>query len=168
MKKMIMAALAAVAVMVCPAPATAQTQDESTKALESAHWYVPLSYGGFDFEIPAGSIVQKDSKMLVKYPDGSFGVSMENESVGLTQKIAFEKARMYATKYKLTDPKVEKVTVGNSKGGTPHGARAKGMLENHEVTVLILPVNDQQVTTVIMATPNRQEWANHFVNSMKN
>ena len=88
---------------------------------------------------------------------------MENESVGLTQKIAFEKARMYATKYKLTDPKVEKVTVGNSKG-----ARAKGMLENHEVTVLILPVNDQQVTTVIMATPNRQEWANHFVNSMKN
>lgn len=163
MKKMIMAALAAVAVMVCPAPATAQTQDESTKALESAHWYVPLSYGGFDFEIPAGSIVQKDSKMLVKYPDGSFGVSMGNESVGLTQKIAFEKARMYATKYKLTDPKVEKVTVGNSKG-----ARAKGMLENHEVTVLILPVNDQQVTTVIIATPNRQEWANHFVNSMKN
>lgn len=159
-------AVALILAMVMALPVVAQDTynqtPEQAKALETANWFVPLSYGGFDFEVPAGSLVEKNSKMLVKYPDGSFGVSMENEGLKLDQKIAFEKARMYATKYGLTDAKTEKVKVGGV-----DGAKATGRLENHDVTVLILPVSDQQVTTVLMATPNRKEWADHFIESLK-
>lgn len=161
MKKLAILAIAALLAIPVAAQQPAQDQQHS-EALESANWFIPLNYGGFDFEIPAGSVVQKDSKLLVKYPDGSFGISMENEAVGLDQKIAFEKVRSYATRYGLKDPKSEKVTVGGVKG-----ARADGMLENHKVTILILPVGDQQVTTVLMATPNRTDWAEHFISSLK-
>ena len=135
---------------------------EEQKALDSADWYIPLNYAGFDFEIPAGSLVDKGSKIVVKYPDGTFGVSMENEALAANQKIAFEKARSYAKRYELKDAHVDKVTIAGVKG-----AKAAGMLENHKVTILILPVNDQQLTTVLMATPERSEWANHFISSLK-
>lgn len=83
MKKMIFAALAAVAMISAAAlPAAAQSQtpptaQEGTSA--DMPWYVTINYNGFDFEIPAGSIVEKGATVLVKYPDGSFGMSMINE-----------------------------------------------------------------------------------------
>lgn len=163
MKKLIMIVIAGL--LSLPIAAQNQTSginDNSSQALESANWFIPLDYGGFEFEIPAGSVVKKDSKLLVTYPDASFGVSMENEAVGINQKIAFEKVRSYATRYKLEDAKVEKVNVAGV-----NGAKATGKLENMQVTILILPVNDQQVTTVIMATPERSDWANHFIDSFK-
>lgn len=164
--KITFAFIIAAAALLLPQSAIADDNNTLTQqekaALESANWFVPISYGGFDFEIPAGSIVEKNSKLVVKYPDGSFGVSMENEAIAGDQKMAFEKAKMYARQYKLADSKCERVNAGGIKG-----ARAEGMLEKHKVTVLILPVDDQQVTTVIMATPERSEWAQHFVNSMK-
>lgn len=139
------------------------TEEEKAEARESAHWYIPLNYGGFDFEIPAGSLVEKNSKVVVKYPDGSFGVSMENESgQPVEQKIAYEKAKLYAEKYRLKDAKVEKTVIDGIKG-----AKAVGMLEEHEVTVLILPVGTEQLTTVVMATPARNEWGRHFIASLK-
>lgn len=158
--------LLAIGLMLCALPAMAQNSTsgfskEDSKALESANWYVPLNYGGFEFEIPAGSVVEKNSKVVVKYPDGSFGMSMENETLPGNQKIAFEQAKMYADRYKLADSKVEKVTIGGIKGAT-----ATGTLENFTVKVIILPVTDQQLTTVLMATPNRQEWVDHFIQSM--
>lgn len=164
MNKFAIGAIAALMTLAMPAHAATvpQQDDANMKALATANWFVPLSYGGFDFEIPAGSVVEKNSKLLVKYPDGSFGVSMENEALALDQKIAFEKAKAYATKYGLTDPEVDKVTIDGVKG-----AKAVGKLENHTVTVLILPVTDQQVTTVIMATPDRKDWADHFISSLK-
>lgn len=164
MKKIIIASfMAFIAILSMSASAQTPASNEETQALESAHWYIPLSYAGFNFEIPAGSLVDKGSKIVVKYPDGSFGVSMENEEFRSgNQKIAFEKARSYAKRYELQDAKVTKVTIDGVKG-----AQASGMLENHLVTILILPVNDQQLTTVIMATPNRQEWADHFLGSLK-
>jgi hypothetical protein len=139
-----------------------QPDEQDMKALATANWFVPLSYGNVDFEIPAGSIVEKNSTMLVKYPDGTFGVSMANEDGRLEQKIAFEKARMYATQYNLVDPKIEKVTISGLKG-----AKAVGQLDSHTVTVLILPVDDQQLTTVVMATPERKGWSDHFIDSLK-
>lgn len=160
----ILALTAILGALAIPANAQTTTLDpEEQKALESASWYIPLSYGGFNFEIPAGSLVEKNSKIVVKYPDGSFGVSMENEEFrGGNQKIAYEKAKSYVKRYELKDAKVERITIDGVKG-----AKASGMLEEHEVTVMILPVNDQQLTVVIMATPNRQEWAQHFYTSLK-
>lgn len=139
------------------------SEEEKAEARENANWFIPLNYGGFDFEIPAGSLVEKNHKVVVKYPDGSFGVSMENEQAdGLSQKIAFEKARLYADRYKLKDAKVTKTIIDGIKG-----AQATGMLESHQVTVLILPVGNQQLTTVVMATPQRSEWGRHFISSLK-
>ncbi len=41
-----------------------------------------------------GSIVEKGSTVMVKYPDGTFGLSMVNEGdSGANQKIAFELCR---------------------------------------------------------------------------
>lgn len=166
MKKLLILALAVVMGLPLMAQQNATSQEpteaEQQKARESANWYIPLNYGGIEFEVPAGSIVEKNSKMLIKYPDGTFGVSMENEAISCDQKLAYEKARMYANKYKLSNAKVNKVTLGGIKG-----AKATGRLESHDVTVLILPVSDQQITTVLMATPDRQEWADHFQQSIK-
>lgn len=163
--KKIVTLLAGAAMIILPAmaqqPVIEQTKEQA-EALEQANWYVPLSYGGFDFEIPAGCIVEKNSKIVARYPDGSFGLSMENEAVPANQKIAFEKARSYATRYKLTDSKVEKKKIGGVAG-----AMAVGKLENFTVTVLILPIDDQQVTTVLMTTPGREDWTRHLIESMK-
>lgn len=155
-------ALMAIAMPMNAAQSASQPDEQDMKALATANWFVPLSYGNVDFEIPAGSIVEKNSTLLAKYPDGTFGVSMANEAGQLEQKIAFEKARMYATQYKLEDPKVEKVTVDGLKG-----AKAVGKLDAHTVTVLILAVGDQQLTSVIMATPERADWTSHFLDSLK-
>ena len=34
--------------------------------------YIAADYSGFKFEIPAGSIVEKGTSLVAKYPDGSF------------------------------------------------------------------------------------------------
>lgn len=129
----------------------------------SANWYVNMSYGGFDFELPAGTIVERGSSLLAKYPDGSFGVSMTNEgNRAANQKIAFELCRKMAASMHLPDPRVEKVSFGKC-----GGAKATGRLEGQEVTILVLPYDSQQTTTVILATPHRSDWVDHFLQTLK-
>lgn len=126
-------------------------------------WYISLDYAGFEFEVPAGSIVEKGSNMLVKYPDGSFGVSMSNvEKRGANQKIAYEVCRRLATQMHLPNPVVQKVKYGKC-----GGAKASGELEGQKVTVLVLPYNDQEMTTVILASPDREDWMRHFEQTLK-
>lgn len=126
-------------------------------------WYLNLDYAGFNFEVPAGSVVEKGSGMIIKYPDGTFGVSLTNtEERGVNQKRAFEVCRLLATKMHLPNPHVEKANFGKSKG-----AKATGELEGQQVTVLVLPYNDQQVTTVVLASPDRKEWTDHFLRTLK-
>lgn len=42
-----------------------------------------------------------------------------------------------------------------------------GKVEGQLVTVLVLPYDDQEITTVIMATPNRNDWVNHYLETLK-
>lgn len=165
MRKFIISAFAVAAMMFgCPvAPAqvpAAETQGTSAEM----PWFVSMSYGGFDFEIPAGSIVEKGSTVTVKYPDGTFGLSMVNEETqGASQKIAFELCRRVVKQLDIKDAHVDKRTVGGV-----GGAIARGTIEDRQVTVIILPMGtNNALTTVIMATPERANWVNNFIDSMK-
>lgn len=135
----------------------------SVGANGQANWYVGMDYAGFEFELPAGMQTQKGSSLLSKSEDGSFGLSMSNVSKpGANQKIAYEVCRRLATSMHLPDPKVEKVHYGKC-----GGAKASGELEGQQVTVLVLPYNDQEVTAVILSSPQRQEWVDHFLRTLK-
>ena len=58
---------------------------------------------------------------------------------------------------------VDKRTIGGV-----DGAIARGSIENRQVTVIILPVGtNDAVTTVIMASPERANWVNNFIDSLK-
>ena len=122
-----------------------------------------MDYAGFEFEVPAGMQTQKGSSLLSKSDDGTFGLSMSNvEKPGSNQKIAYEVCRRLATSMHLPSPKVEKVHYGKC-----GGAKATGMLEGHQVTVLVLPYDNQEVTAVILSSPGRQEWVDHFLQTLK-
>ena len=124
--------------------------------------YIAADYSGFKFEIPAGSIVEKGTSLVAKYPDGSFGLSMTNTSIPSKQKYAYELCKRNADQMHLKHPKVEKVKYGKAAG-----AKATGILEGQHVTILVLPYDNQEMTTVILATPNREEWVNHFLSTLK-
>lgn len=128
----------------------------------SAQWYVDMDYAGFDFKIPAGTIVEKGSTLTAKYPDGSFGLSMANENKGSNQKIAFRICRRLASEMKIPNAAVDKVSYGKS-----DGARATGTLDGQQVTILVLPYGNEQVTIVALNSPAREEWKNQFLRTLK-
>lgn len=164
MKKFIIAALLLAG---CTVASSAQeltvTEKPKAETETATPWYITLDYAGYEFEIPAGSIVEKNSSLLVKYPDGTFGVSMMNEAKqGSNQKLAFTACQKLAAAMKIPNAKVQKVKFGKC-----GGAMASGEMEGQKVTVLVLPYNNQEVSTVILATPNRTEWVNHFLETLK-
>lgn len=127
----------------------------------SAQWFVDMDYSGFNFKIPAGTIVEKGSTLVAKYPDGSYGISMANESLPSNQKIAFQVCRRLATEMNIPDAKVNKVSYGRS-----NGARATGNINGQEVTILVLPYDNQQVTAVVLNTPRRADWTRQFLSTL--
>lgn len=128
-----------------------------------ADWYVNMDFSGFEFELPAGLIVDKGTTFVAKHPDGSFGLSMANEKKrGANQNTAYDVCRMLAKELRLPQPVVEKVKYGKCSG-----ARATGKLEGRDITILVLPYDNNQVTTVLLATPDRQAWTAHFLETLK-
>ena len=149
-----------------PAP---ETPDETVRqaagnvgADVQAQWYVGMDYAGFEFELPSGMIVQNAAGFIAKYPDGTFGISMSKEEKGSNQKHAYEVCRRLAASMSMPDARVEKVSYGKC-----GGAIATGHVEGQEVTVLVLPYRDQEVTSVMLASPERKEWAEHFLGTLK-
>lgn len=124
--------------------------------------YMPSEYSGFRFELPAGTMIEKGSSLVAKYPDGSFGISMTNTARPSKQKFAYELCKRNADQMHLRSPKVEKVKYGRAAG-----AKATGILEGQHITILVLPYDDQEMTTVILATPNRTDWVDHFLSTLK-
>lgn len=144
-------------------PAPAVSRDDVIGKDGQAEWYVNMDYAGYEFELPAGVVVDKGSSLVSKYPDGTFGLSMSNESgKGSNQKIAFEICRRMATELDLQDTHVDKVKYGKC-----NGAKATGGMESRDVTILVLPYDGEQVTAVMLSTPERRAWADHFLQTLK-
>ena len=125
-------------------------------------WSLNMDYSGFEFQVPAGSVVERGSSFVSKYPDGSFGLSMKNETKAANQKIAFETCKRLAQELRIPNPDVRKMSYGKCRG-----ARAIGKLDGRLVSVIVLPYDDQQITAVVMASPEREEWLNQFMRSLK-
>lgn len=106
--------------------AVAQQAEGNVTPDGKANWYVTVDYAGFDFQVPAGTIVDKGSSVVAKYPDGSFGLSMANENTASNQKIAFETCRRLAAQMKIPNAKVEKVSYGSSNGARRNHRRTGG------------------------------------------
>lgn len=148
---------------------TPLTQEEIKRQAEGsvgkdgqAQWYINMDYAGFDFELPAGTVVNKTSSLTATYPDGTFGVMMKNEELkGANQKEALEVCKRTARELRLGS-EVEK-----AKFGKCDGAMASGISEGQLATVIILPYKDQQTRVVVLAAPERKEWVTHFVDSLK-
>ncbi len=137
--------------------------DTMPTALSPAVSFIPVEYDGFWFEVPAGSIVTEENSKVAKYPDGSFGVSATTARVrGSNQKRALEVCRGIAGDMHLTDGKVGKFNSNGLKG-----AISTGRLEGQTVTVVVVPVNDKELTTVIIATPDRSDWTDHLLSTLR-
>ncbi len=131
-------------------------------ATEETIDYMPVDFNGFTFELPKGTIVEKGSQLIAKYPDGTFGISMQNIPKASKQKFALELCKRNAAEMGLKNAFIDK-----AKFGKVSGAIASGDLEGQKVTILVLPYDLQQMTTVIIATPDRTKWVKHFLESLK-
>lgn len=165
MKKIFAAVIAAAALF--PFCAAAQETGMAAAPVEgnatATDWFVTIDYNGYEFEIPAGCLVEKGPTVVAKYPDGTFGVSMSNvESIGTSQRNCIEVCKRLVKQLKLKDAKIE-----NKKVGKVEGAKATGEFDGTLVTILILPYDDQETTAIIMAAPGRQAWADHLVETMR-
>lgn len=127
-----------------------------------ANWFIDMNYNGFTFQIPAGTLVERGSGFTAKYPDGSFGLSMNTVDKPMNQKYSYEVCKRLAATLKIPNPDIKKVKYGRCRG-----AMTSGKVEGQLVTVLVLPYDDQEITTVIMATPNRNDWVNHYLETLK-
>lgn len=125
--------------------------------------FMPVEYDGFWFEVPEGSIVTEENSKVIKYPDGTFGVSATTiRERGSNQKRALSICRGIAGEMKIAHPKIEKFSKNGLKGAT-----ATGELEGQTVTIAVIPVNDKELTTVIIATPGRTDWTEHLLSTLK-
>lgn len=124
--------------------------------------FIPAEFSGFTFELPKGTIIQKGSQLIAKYPDGSFGVSMINVEKPSKQKFALELCKRNAAEMGIKNVVIDKAKFRGVKG-----AIASGELEGQKVTILVLPYDLRQLTTVILATPDRTDWVKHFLETLK-
>lgn len=125
--------------------------------------FMPVEYDGFWFDVPEGSIITEEYSKVAKYPDGSFGVSATTAHVrGSNQKRALEVCKAAAGQMRLANAKVGKYSVNGLKG-----ALASGTIEGQTVTIVVLPANDKELTTVVIATPARSEWTDKVISSIR-
>lgn len=139
---------------------SAQEAQDPTAGLQP----LSLEYSGWEFQVPPGATVTRDARMTITYPGQSlFGMSLVNQEVrGSNQKRAYEMCQRSAKEFRLENPKVEKVSISGAKG-----AKATGRSEGVDVTILILPTNDNELTMVIMADPERSGAAEAVISSLK-
>ena len=139
---------------------SAQEAQDPTAGLQP----LSLEYSGWEFQVPPGATVTRDARMNITYPGQSlFGMSLVNQEVrGSNQKRAYEMCQRSAKEFRLENPKVEKVSISGAKG-----AKATGRSEGVDVTILILPTNDNELTMVIMADPERSGATEAVISSLK-
>lgn len=142
----------------------AQSQSASQEATIESHenWFVNHEFDGLSFQLPGGMQVEKGSAFIAKYPDGTFGVSMEKINKASTKNIAYKLCERLADSMHLPRGGVKKMSFGKAKG-----AKAEGMIEGMKVTCIVLAYDDHQVQIVAMSTPAHEAWVRHFLETLK-
>lgn len=149
-----------------PANGLDLNMDENKKAIptETApDWFVEMDYCGFDFKIPAGCYVDRGAdKLLVRYPDGSFGLSMETvERPGSNQDTALKVCEQLAASLNIPASRVKRVDFGKC-----HGVVAQGHVQGQDVAVAVLPGEGKEVTVAVLGNPGRAPWTRTFLESL--
>lgn len=143
-------------------PASATQESAAANAQHTQNeWYVNTDFDGMNFQLPGGIQIERGSAFLAKYPDGTFGVSMEKINKSATKKVALNLCERLADSLHIPRAGVKKVSFGKAKG-----AKAQGIIEGKLVTCIVLAYDDHQLQIVIMADKNREAWVKHFLNTL--
>lgn len=136
---------------------------EFAEAPDDVQMYKPVAADGVLIQVPDQCLVQRnESVVTAKYPDGSFGVSVEVDDKKASQKECYQICLTTAKNDKLKDISVKKVTINGLKG-----AVAYGILENRQVSIIVLSGKRGRYSVVMMNSPERSEWARHAVRSIQ-
>ena len=113
--------------------------------------------------MPDGSTELLGNGLTVKYPDGTFGVSVSVESRrGSDQKRCLQLCRKLASQMHIKDAQVTKVKINGK-----NGAVASGFLESQRVSIAILPSGSKEITCIVMNDPTRAPWADRVLRTLR-
>ena len=145
-------------------------QQDSTVGLSDAVTTSPasvnfhrVSHDGVSFEAPDSCIELHGNGLTVKYPDGTFGVSLSTEPRrGSDQKRCLQLCKSLAAKMHIKDAEVKKVKINGK-----NGAVASGFLESQRVSIAILPDGNKELTCIVMNDPSRAAWADRVIRTLR-
>lgn len=125
----------------------------------------PVKIGGYFFSVPDYCMVQSsaDNKILIKYPDGSFGVSATVYPEHIPQKDARELCKSSAKQMKLRDIKTTDLKTNGLSG-----ACTSGVIEAQRVNILVLSGNSAHIEMIILSSAAQQRWADEVISSIRN
>lgn len=122
-----------------------------------------LDYKGFSMLIPSGSDVNlTDKEAIVKYTDGTYGMSVKVESdKDASASAAVQICRRLVNDLDVRGAKVSRVLIHGMSGG-----RLEGYVEGAPINVVVLDAGKKYLKLVIINTPNRSDWTNMTVDSV--
>lgn len=139
-----------------------ETATQSATA-STAQTYKPINYLGYTFDVPEECIVDNGNSLTVKYPDGSFGISLTHlDAPGTDMKRVESLCIGIAKNIKINDAVTEKVKINGRKG-----VLCKGNAEGENVEILILPAKGKEFTAMIVFRPGREEFAQRFLRTVR-
>ncbi len=154
-------ALAAVSVLASAQTPAADSGQPVAAAVQQQ--FAKGEFAGFKFSIPAGAeITENGGSYLLKYPDGSFGVSMtRTDARASDQRRAESVVRGLARSMKLSAGSVKPVMINGLKG-----AMATGEVEGSQVSVGVLVYGGKELQLVVMNSHARGEWARELLKTL--
>lgn len=152
------------AMLAIPAMATPQdTPHQEAAVLNEEISFRKGEYKGFKFEVPElTEISEADGQYVGKMPDGSFGISLSVlPARGSDRQRALGLCRSSAKNLKVDNVSSRFVKINGM-----DGAIATGALEDHRVTILVLPHKGKELTAVIINAPDRESWSARFIKTL--
>ena len=156
---------AILALMAVCAAVNAQETNAQPSATEQSYdntTYVGMQYDELMFQVPQGMKVERGESLTALYSDGTFGFTMQTVNQPSTKKISFELCERLADSLGLPRALVKKTNFGDAKG-----AQAQGMVDGMHVFCIVLAYDKHQVLITLMAKPERADWINRFLSTLK-
>lgn len=137
-----------------------ETSNVASSALQN---YKQIDYLGYTFEVPEECIVDNGNALTVKYPDGSFGISVTHlNAPGTDIKRAESLCKGIAKNIRVNDAVTEKVKINGRRG-----VLCKGNAEGENIEILLLPAKGKEFTAMMVFRPGREEFAQRFLRTVR-